>query len=188
MNKLIMIEGSQGVGKTTLCNSLQPRIKSSNLFKCLGIEDKTGNGFAKTVDYYDGWSLFLNHIRHLEIPIIFDRFVLSEVIYSRLYKEYTFDSMFKAYLNRFGMDAELYFIFMFLPAKDFKDRLSSRKYKQKYLNMEYHTKASVNQQLEYRKECDRLKQLDKGNVHILEIQGNIPTRDNVEIILEFLNN
>ena len=44
MNKLIIIEGPQGTGKTTLANYLRENMPGSNLYRLSGQKDKTESG------------------------------------------------------------------------------------------------------------------------------------------------
>ena len=43
-NRLIIIEGPQGTGKSTLANYLRDTVASSNLYRLSGQKDKTATG------------------------------------------------------------------------------------------------------------------------------------------------
>lgn len=55
MNKrgnIIIIEGPQGVGKSTMANFLRENLESSALFRLTGIKDKTITGYQKNKNMY----------------------------------------------------------------------------------------------------------------------------------------
>lgn len=60
---IIIIEGPQGVGKSTMANFLRDNLASSNLYRLTGIKDKTITGYAKTKKMYLS---LLNYIETLE--------------------------------------------------------------------------------------------------------------------------
>ena len=47
MDKIIIVEGPQGVGKTTFTNLLREQMKATDLYRLSGIKDKTETGRAK---------------------------------------------------------------------------------------------------------------------------------------------
>ena len=51
--KLIVIEGPQGTGKTTLANYLRENIPGSNLYRLSGQKDKTTSGKKLSTKMYD---------------------------------------------------------------------------------------------------------------------------------------
>ena len=44
---IIIIEGPQGVGKSTMANFLRDNLASSNLYRLTGIKDKSQTGYAQ---------------------------------------------------------------------------------------------------------------------------------------------
>jgi thymidylate kinase len=53
MSKMIIVEGPQGTGKTTLTNYLRDNLSSSNLYRLSGQKDKTitGKDYSKKMYY-----------------------------------------------------------------------------------------------------------------------------------------
>lgn len=83
---LIIIEGPDGAGKTTLCAELQSLLPLSTLLKLSGSPKH-----VDTPDYmervYRSLLPFFEHVA-VEQHVILDRFCLSERVYSKLFKPY----------------------------------------------------------------------------------------------------
>ena len=60
---IIIIEGPQGVGKSTMANFLRDNLSSSNLYRLTGIKDKTKTGYQKNKTMYLS---LLNYMETLE--------------------------------------------------------------------------------------------------------------------------
>ena len=51
-SKLIVVEGPQGAGKTTITDYLRNSIKHTNLYRLSGISDSTKSGLEKSKKMY----------------------------------------------------------------------------------------------------------------------------------------
>ena len=58
---IIIIEGPQGSGKSTMANFLRDNLACSNLYRLTGIKDKTEAGHAKIKLKYDERLLLSSH-------------------------------------------------------------------------------------------------------------------------------
>lgn len=107
MAKLLIIEGHRLTGKSTICRYLRNNINYSTLINPTGFPDKGEKGFRKIAAYYERWIEFISKFKHDDVLFIFDRFMFSEVVYSRLYKDYVFDSTFNLLLRWLDRNAKI---------------------------------------------------------------------------------
>jgi len=149
-SKLIIIEGSQGVGKTTITNALREKIPCTNLFRLSGVEKGT---IQQT-------RTFMMHISILGciedsckngINYILDRSFFTEKVYCDLgYRKYDFKHSTELILNEIYKNLlELYDVHFILLTTDgtlFKERLSRDKHN--YQEQDVH--ESIRQQKAYR--------------------------------------
>ncbi len=99
MNKLIILEGHRLTGKSTVSRVLRERINYATLLNPTGFKEDGERGLQKIVDYYDNWLYFLENLeKHKDLTFIFDRQIFSEMVYSRLYKQYDFAFYFQRIL------------------------------------------------------------------------------------------
>ena len=78
---IIIVEGPQGVGKTTFTNYLREKIASTDLYRLTGIKDKTEAGYLKIKRKY---MKLLEYVENCEdVNMVFDRIFFSEEVYSR---------------------------------------------------------------------------------------------------------
>ena len=89
---IIIIEGPQGVGKSTMANFLRDNLPTTNLYRLSGIKDKTKQGREKNKIMYLGLINYMESLEETELNLVFDRTFFSEQVYCMLgYKEYKFD-------------------------------------------------------------------------------------------------
>lgn len=109
--KLIITEGHRLTGKSTISKHLGNGINYATRINPTGFKEDGIEGRDKIVNYYHNWVLFLMSFKDTDTTFIFDRFLFSEIVYSRLYKSYNFNSflykrMLKSILE--VADIELY--------------------------------------------------------------------------------
>jgi len=146
--KIIIIEGPQGCGKTTLTNFLRDNIPASNLYRLSGQKDKTVTGKEKSKKMYFALLDYLKEIEHCDMNLIFDRTFFTEQVYALLgYKEYDFTDIYEELLKRLGeLDYEIYYISLYL--KD--TSIYSARLKREHHNyQDFSIENSVNQQNAY---------------------------------------
>ncbi len=125
-NRMIIVEGPQGTGKTTLTNYLRDNISGANLYRLSGSKDKTLTGKDISRKMYESLLEYLKNMQSIPIDLIFDRTFFSEEVYARLgYKEYSFTDVYDelvAVLN--NLDYEIYLFLLYLENTEiYKSRL-----------------------------------------------------------------
>ena len=102
-SKLIVVEGPQGVGKTTITDFLRHSIPYTNLYRLSGISDSSKEGYQKSVDMYNVLLDYLEQMANKNINLVFDRTFFTEENYCRLgKKEYSFTDAYEKLLERFS--------------------------------------------------------------------------------------
>jgi hypothetical protein len=123
--KVIILEGHRMTGKSTIARFLRNKVNYSTLCNLTGFPDKGIDGLAKIVKYYMNWINFLSNIDD-DITIIFDRHMFSEMVYSRLYKDYSFAPFFDVLLKQLSEVADVDLIFFELNDEEELKRRSGR--------------------------------------------------------------
>ncbi len=127
---IVIIEGAQGVGKTTFCNYCRETIPFSNMYRLSGTSDKTQAGLAKSIKMYDALQDYLDSISTCDLNLIFDRTFFSEEVYCRLgYKEYSFSQAYKGYVERLNkLDMNIFVVILYVEnAELYTERLKREK-------------------------------------------------------------
>jgi thymidylate kinase len=157
MNKMIIVEGPQGTGKTTLTNYLRDNISGSNLYRLSGQKDKTLKGLESSKKMYYALLDYLKVMESIPMDLIFDRTFFTEEIYSLLgYKEYDFTDTYNELIGRLcSLDYEIYLIILYLKNPEiYKVRLDREKH---HNYQSFSIQNSQNQQNEYLKIAEELK-------------------------------
>lgn len=147
-NKIIIIEGPQGVGKTTTVDYLREIIPHTNLFRLTGSNDNTKKGLYKTVKYYNNLLKFMKSMENTGMNLLFDRTFFTEEVYCRLgYKEYSFTKEYNKLLNKLSkLDFDIYYINLSLfDTSNYLERLN-RKGKAEVKYAEFSKNSSEKQQ------------------------------------------
>ena len=164
---IIIVEGPQGVGKSTLANFLRDNLPTSNLYRLSGIADKTPSGRDKNKIMYLGLINYMEALEETQLNLIFDRTFFTEETYCKLgYKEYSFDEEYDRLVRKLGsLDFNIYFVVLYL--KDvtlYEKRL--RRIHHNY--QEFSIQSSIDQQNTYLKLADEIKKKSK-NIKVLKI-------------------
>lgn len=162
---IIIIEGPQGVGKSTLANFLRDNLPSTNLYRLSGINDKTKTGKEKNEIMYLELIDYMKKLEKTELNMVFDRFFFSEQVYSKLgYKEYLFDDVYEKLLNKFyELNYNIYFVVLYLK----NEKLYEKRLKRVHHNYkEFSLKSSVDQQKTYLELADNI---DKSKVKVIKV-------------------
>lgn len=156
MNRLIVVEGPQGTGKTTLANYLRESIPGSNLYRLSGQKDKSITGRDISIKMYNALLDYLEKMEEVPMDLVFDRTFFTEEVYARLgYKNYSFTDEYNKLVDRFvKLNYEKYFINLYLENTDiFKERLDRVHHNYQAFSVQ----SSVDQQNTYRKIADDLE-------------------------------
>lgn len=153
---IIIIEGAQGVGKSSLASYLRDNLESSNLYRLSGIKDKTFTGYEKNKKMYLGLIRYLKTLEDTELNLIFDRMFFSEQVYSILgYKEYEFEKAYNKLLKKLNdLNFNIYVVVLYLNDTSlYQVRLRRMHHQYQTFSLE----NSINQQDEYLKLLDNMK-------------------------------
>ncbi len=162
-NRMIVIEGPQGTGKTTLANYLRENIASSNLYRLSGQKDKTSEGKKISRKMYNTLLKYLKNMEDIPMDLIFDRTFFTEEVYARLgFKEYRFTDVYQRLLEKFNeLNFDIYYISLYLKDTDLFIKRLARDSHHNYQS--FSKENSVRQQNEYKnivkelKECRNVK-------------------------------
>lgn len=81
---LIIIEGPQGSGKSTVTNLLREKIKSVNLIRMSGVEDKEVTGKEKSLKVHLETLKMIRKTSKCNINYVLDRSFVSELVFANL--------------------------------------------------------------------------------------------------------
>lgn len=156
---IIIVEGPQGTGKTTVTNYLREKMGSTDLYRLSGIKDKTETGKEKIKIKYEKLLDYIESCK--DINMIFDRNFFSNEVYARLgYQKYNFDDVYENLLNRLdNIDADIYLVILYLKDEaEFENRLK----RDKHEYQKFEVQSSVLQQREYLKLADEVEKQAKN--------------------------
>ena len=157
-DKIIIVEGPQGVGKTTFTNLLREKMKATDLYRLSGIKDKTESGHAKIKLKYEKLLEYMENCE--DINMIFDRTFFTNEVYSRLgYQNYDFSSTYNELLViLYLQDEELY---------------AQRIKRDKHEYQKFDVQSSIMQQREYLKLAEEVENQTK-NIKIIRFKNDTP--------------
>lgn len=162
---IIIIEGPQGVGKSTMANFLRDNLASSNLYRLTGIKDKTKTGYDKNKRMYLNLLNYMEELEDTELNLIFDRTFFTEQVYCLLgFKEYKFDDVYERLVQKLNaLDFNIYYVVLYLNNTSIYEKRLKRQHHQ---YQAFSIESSVNQQNTYLKLADNLKE---ANINVLKI-------------------
>ena len=159
-SKLIVVEGAQGAGNTTITDYLRYVVRYTNLYRLSGISDSTITGLEKNKKMYFDLMDYLKKLENLDINLLFDRTFFTEENYCRLgKKEYSFTEVYNELLKKFNeLDFDIYYITLYLKdEQEFENRLK-REGKVEPAYAKFSAENSVLQQREYLKMADEIEE------------------------------
>ena len=187
-SKIIIVEGAQGAGKTTITDYLRYVIKHTNLYRLSGISDATPTGLEKSKKMYFDLLEYMKKMENLDINLLFDRTFFTEECYCRLgKKEYSFTEVYDELLKMFSeLDFDIYYFTLYLAdEQEYENRLK-REGKVEPTYAKFTAENSIAQQKEYLKMADEIKE---KYPHINVI--NIETGKDIELtkkeLMDILN-
>ena len=157
MNRLIIIEGPQGTGKTTLANYLRENIPGSNLYRLSGQKEKEETGKLISKKMYEALLDYLEKMVDIPMDLIFDRTFFTEEVYARLrYKQYSFTDVYQSLLDRFlKLNYEIYFINLYLEDTSIYEKRLKREH---HNYQAFSVESSIDQQNVYKEIGEKLRQ------------------------------
>lgn len=186
--KIIIVEGPQGVGKTTFTDYIRNTMPFTNLYRLSGISDNTRTGLQKSIRMYDDLLEYMKKMENSNINLLFDRTFFTEENYCRLgYKDYSFTEEYNKLVRKLdNLDFDIYYINLFLDDKlVFENRLKrDGKVNVKYAK--FNIENSIKQQEMYQILSDELKKKTK-NIKVIDFNNNISESDMKEKINKLFN-
>lgn len=182
-NKMIIVEGPQGTGKTTLANYLRDNLAGSNLYRLSGQKDKTEKGLNYSILMYDALVKYLIMMQSVPMDIIFDRTFMTEEVYARLgYKDYQFTNYYKRYLYEFNnLYYDIYYFSLYLKNVElFRERLARDSH---HNYQAFSLENSANQQNMYKDIANELRDYKNISVYELAMDNFNESYDSVKRIL-----
>ena len=172
-SKLIIVEGAQGAGKTTITDYIRHSLKYTNLYRLCGISDSTVEGKKKTTDMYIDLLDYMEKMQNKNINLLFDRTFFSEENYCRLgKKEYSFTDIYEKLLDRFSkLDFEIFYITLYLEDENQFEKRLDRKGKAVPDYAKFATENSIKQQKEYLKMADEIKE-KYSNINVINLKSD----------------
>ena len=187
-SKIIVVEGAQGAGKTTITDFIRNTIPYTNLYRLNGTADSSPTGLAKSKKMYWGLVEYIRTLENASINLLFDRTFFTEEIYCRLgFKEYSFTETFNQLLDELSkMDFDIYYITLYLSDERAFERRLDRPDKAKTKYAKFNLESSVTQQNAYLALADEIEK-KYPNIHVVKIDNLQPLEKTENCIRELLS-
>ena len=172
-SKLIIVEGPQGTGKTTVTDFIRYKLNYTNLYRLCGTSDITPAGLKKAIKMYDNLVDYISSLQNQSINLLFDRTFFTEEVYCRLgLKQYSFTEHFNKLAFRLNdMDFDIYYITLYLQDESLFERRIQREGKAVPEYAKFKVESSINQQRAYLKMAEEIKE-KYPNIHVVNIENS----------------
>lgn len=172
-SKLIVIEGAQGAGKTTITDFLRYSIPYTNLYRLSGTSDSSPSGLKKATDMYENLLSYMKGLENQSINLVFDRTFFTEENYCRQgFKEYSFTEEYNKLLDKFSkLDFDIYYITLYLKDESLFEERIKRDGKCAPSYAKFKADSSINQQRIY---LEMSKEIEENypNINVLNIAND----------------
>lgn len=188
-SKIIIVEGAQGAGKTTITDYLRNSVKHTNLYRLSGISDSTKSGYEKSKAMYEDLLEYIAKMENLNINLLFDRTFFTEENYCRLgFKEYSFTDVYNKLLEKLSnLDFDIYYLTLYLKDENLFEERLKRDGKVEPAYAKFSGQSSINQQREYLNMANEIKE-KYNTIHVYNIENSKPleeTKEELKSILDF---
>ena len=186
-SKLIVVEGPQGAGKTTITDYLRYTIPYTNLYRLCGTADSTPTGKKKAETMYRDLVEYLKKLGNQSINLVFDRTFFTEENYCRLgKKDYTFTDVYEKLLEDFSkLDFEIYYITLYLKDVEKYNTRLDRKDKATFKNSKFEAENSINQQKVYLEMAEDIKK-KYPNIKVANISNDREFEETKKELRDFI--
>lgn len=169
-SKLIVVEGAQGAGKTTITDYIRHSLKYTNLYRLSGTSDSTPTGLQKSKEMYADLLDYIKKLENKSINLLFDRTFFTEENYCRLgKKEYSFTEVYNKLLEDFSkLDFDIYYITLYLKDEAQYEKRLIREGKANVDYAKFGAENSIEQQHTYIEMANEIKE-KYPNIHVKEI-------------------
>ena len=159
-SKLIVVEGAQGAGKTTITDFIRHSLKHTNLYRLSGTSDSSPTGLEKSKEMYFDLLEYIKKLENKSINLLFDRTFFTEENYCRLgKKQYSFTEVYNKLLEEFSkLDFEIYYITLYLRDENLYNERLKREGKAVFQGSNFAAENSINQQREYLVMAEEIKE------------------------------
>lgn len=172
-SKLIVVEGAQGAGKTTVTDYLRYSLSYTNLYRLSGTADSTKEGKMKAKEMYENLLDYIKKMENKSINLVFDRTFFSEENYCRMgKKDYVFTDVYEKLLDEFSkLDFEIYYVTVYLKdINQYNSRLQ-RKGKAALKYSKFESENSIKQQEVYLQMAMEIKE-KYPNIKVVNIEND----------------
>jgi len=188
-SKLIIIEGAQGAGKTTITDFIRNSFRYTNLYRMCGTSDSSKTGKEKAKSMYIDLLEYIKKLENKSINLLFDRSFFTEENYCRLgKKEYEFTDVYENLLENFSkLDFEIYYITIYLKNEEEYSNRLKREGKAVPEYSKFEAENSIKQQKVYLDIAEEIKN-KYPNINIVKIANDKDieeTKQEIRNILAF---
>lgn len=169
---IIIVEGPQGVGKTTFTNYLRENMAATDLYRLSGIKDRTETGLEKIRTKYEKLIEYMENCE--DINMIFDRTFFTNEVYSRLgYQKYSFKETYQSLLSKLDSmkNADKYDIYLVMAYLQDESLYEARIKRDKHQYQKFDSESSILQQREYLKMADEVEKQTK-NIKVIRFAND----------------
>lgn len=172
-SKIVIVEGAQGAGKTTVTDYIRHTMPYTNLYRLSGTKDSSIEGKKKATKMYEDLTQYIKTLENQSINLLFDRTFFSEENYCRLgYKDYSFTDVYNKLLESLSkMDFNIYYITVYLKDESLFEKRLDRKNKAVPDFAKFASKKSIDQQREYLNMANEIKE-KYPQIHTYEIDNS----------------
>lgn len=187
-SKIIIVEGAQGAGKTTITDFLRNTVKHTNLYRLSGVSDSSITGLEKSKKMYYDLLDYMKKLENLDINLLFDRTFFSEENYCRLgKKEYSFTDVYNDLVEKFSkLDFDIYYFTIYLEDEALYEQRLKRDGKVEPSYAKFSAENSIMQQHEYLKMAEELK-AKYPNIKVYNIENSKDLLETEKELTSILN-
>lgn len=172
-SKLIVVEGPQGAGKTTITDFLRNSLSYTNLYRLCGTSDSTPTGKKKAEDMYVDLLEYMKKMENKSINMVFDRTFFTEENYCRLGKKaYSYTDVYSRLLEDFSkLDFDIYYITLYLRDESLYNERLNREGKAAFQGSKFEAENSIKQQRVYLEMAEEIRE-KYPNINVINIAND----------------